>query len=625
MPSLLRTIPFLLSVLALFSRPILGQVETLTSESDLIAILAKDSTGADKAMACKRLAVYGSAAAVPELAKLLGDERLASWTRIALEAIPGSACNDALRQACGSLQGNLLIGVINSIGVRRDTASVDTLVGLLQNSDVEVAAAAAVALGKIGNAPAADALRSALSTPSAKVRSAVAQGCVLCAERFFADGNSKIAAEIFDQVRQTDVAKQRIVEATRGAILARQQQGLPLLIEQLRSADKALFQVGLQTAREMSGKDVATALVAEIGTAPDNRAALMVQALADLKGTVDQQALLRLAAQGSKEVRIAALGAIGRIGDAACVAPLIGIAVESSDLYAPVKAALVEIPDDAVNKEVLTRLPTAQGDIDKQLLVEVVGLRRIEATEQLVAALRSSKALIRSAALESMGSTVSQQRLPLLVEQVINPQHAEDSSAAQQALKAAAVRMPDREACAKTLSQAINNVPPATKVSLLEIIAAVGGSQALQTVGQHAKGRDVQLRDTSTDLLGKWMTIDAAPVLLDLARTGPVDRFQGRTVRGYIRIARQFVMSDEERAKMCNEAMAVAKQGSDRTDIINILTRYPSIETLKAAIQFRQNSSLEAQATKAALEIGAKLAGNKEAQQLLANAGINKS
>ena len=39
--------------------------------------------------------------------------------------------------------------------------------------------------------------------------------------------------------------KPRILEATRGAILARKGEGIPLLIEQVRSADKALFQIGL--------------------------------------------------------------------------------------------------------------------------------------------------------------------------------------------------------------------------------------------------------------------------------------------------------------------------------------------------------------------------------------------
>ena len=48
------------------------------------------------------------------------------------------------------------------------------------------------------------------------------------------------AVEIYDEVRQADVPKQKILEATRGAILARKSDGIPLLIEQLSSADQGI-------------------------------------------------------------------------------------------------------------------------------------------------------------------------------------------------------------------------------------------------------------------------------------------------------------------------------------------------------------------------------------------------
>ena len=91
-------------------------------ERKLIAILKSDAPSQDKAIPCKQLAVYGTKDAVPALAALLSNSDLASWARIALEAIPDPAVDDALRTAMGKLQGNLLVGVINSIGYRRDAS-----------------------------------------------------------------------------------------------------------------------------------------------------------------------------------------------------------------------------------------------------------------------------------------------------------------------------------------------------------------------------------------------------------------------------------------------------------------------------------------------------------------------
>ena len=89
-------------------------------QQQLIAVLQSDAPKADKAITCKQLAVYGTAESVPAIAALLPDPELTSWARIALEAIPDPAADAALREALGSVKGRTLVGVINSIGVRRD-------------------------------------------------------------------------------------------------------------------------------------------------------------------------------------------------------------------------------------------------------------------------------------------------------------------------------------------------------------------------------------------------------------------------------------------------------------------------------------------------------------------------
>src|ERR1700685_1107887 len=222
-----------------------GRAPSPKRERDLIAVLRSDAPKAKKADACKDLAVYGSRACVPELARLLADEQLASWARIAWEAIPGPEADEALRKALPSLRGLLLVGATNSIGVRRDAGAVDLLIGRLRDADAEVASAAAAALGRIGNQVAAQALEQSLPSVPPDVRSAVAEGLVLCAERSLAEGQAAQAVALYDLVRKSDVPKQRMLEATRGAILARRQDGIPLLIEQLRSPDKAFLQLAL--------------------------------------------------------------------------------------------------------------------------------------------------------------------------------------------------------------------------------------------------------------------------------------------------------------------------------------------------------------------------------------------
>ena len=70
---------------------------TQSREQELLAVLRSETPESEKAITCKLLAIYGSPAAVGDLAALLGNERLASWARIALEPVPGPEADAALR------------------------------------------------------------------------------------------------------------------------------------------------------------------------------------------------------------------------------------------------------------------------------------------------------------------------------------------------------------------------------------------------------------------------------------------------------------------------------------------------------------------------------------------------
>ena len=157
------------------------------------------------------------------------------------------------------------------------------------------------------------------------------------------------------------------------------------------------------------------------------------------------------------------------------------------------------------------------------------------------------------------------------------------------------------------LATAIGGATGDTKGKLLDVVGEVGGTKALATVAAAAKSGNEALADAATRLLGKWMTADAAPVLLELA-TAPIgEKYQTRAIRGASRIARQFALPDAERAELCGKVLALAKDPSDRKSILEALPRYPSPATLAVAEQAATLPGLEAEAKAAATAIRAKL------------------
>ncbi len=246
-----------------------------------IAVLESDAPLFDKDVACRRLAVIGTKEAVPALATLLTHEQLSDIARHGLEPIPDPSVDEALRAALSEVEGRLLIGVITSIGNRRDYEAVPDLVRLLGDDDEGVAAAAASALGKIGGTESAEALERALGDAPATVRPAVADACLWCAQALLADGQRERALALLDGVRQAELAPHIVAAATRGVVLAREAAGVPLLVELLRSDDEELFGMALRLAREVREADVVEAVAAELDNLSADKRELLIEALRD--------------------------------------------------------------------------------------------------------------------------------------------------------------------------------------------------------------------------------------------------------------------------------------------------------------------------------------------------------
>lgn len=587
-------------------------------EQPLIDLLKSDAPKADKAITCKKLAIWGSAKSVPALAALLPDPELSSWARIALEVIPDPSVDEAFREAMGKLEGRVLIGVVNSIGVRKDAEAVDGLIERMQGADLDLAAAAAAALGRIGNAQATAALRKALGDVPDAVRSDVAEGCILCAEKLLAEGKAKDAAKLYDEVRAAKLPKQRIVEATRGAILARGADGMPLLLEQLQSSDKVMVAIGLTTARELSGSGVSQKLVTALADVAPELQALLILALADRGDTETMPAMLEAAQVGPATVRIAAIEVLKSLGDASCVPVLLSIAAEDDDRVAlAAKATLSVLPGDGVNADLVKRLTSAKGT-QRLALIELVGRRRIDAVPPLLTAVDDADAKIRAAALLALGEVAKLDNVSVLIARVVEPRIAEDLPVAIRALKAACVRMPQREECAEKLSNALDRASASAKQAILDTLKDMGGEKSLRTMARMGKSEDTQMQDMATRILGEWMSADAGPVLLDLAKD-PKSGYRVRALRGYIRLPRQFglQMSDQQRVDMCRKAWEAAERDAEYELVLQVIERYPSVGMLRLAVEASKNEALKDKATAVAVSVAQKIGGGLDTAELL--------
>jgi hypothetical protein len=186
-------------------------------ENRLLAALKGNLSRDARDYVCRKLATVGSTAAVPVLAGLLTNEDSSHMARFALERIPAPEAAAALREALGKVNGDLRIGVISSLGSRRDAAAVPALSGLLTDSDPATARAAALALGTIGNSESAGALTTALKSAGGNAKDMV-DALLQCAESLLADRKLPEASSIYKSLNEPQQPRLIRLAATRGLL-----------------------------------------------------------------------------------------------------------------------------------------------------------------------------------------------------------------------------------------------------------------------------------------------------------------------------------------------------------------------------------------------------------------------
>jgi HEAT repeat protein len=563
-------------------------------------------------MACKGLAACGTGQAVPALAPLLSDPDLASWARIALEAIPGPVAEDALSQALTKVQGRLLVGTINSLGVRREPAPVPGLAGKLGDADAEVAAAAAVALGCIGGERAAQVLEQSLALAPDPVRPAVAEGCIRCAEKLLDEGKTAEAARLYDKVREANVPKQKMLEATRGAILARKTAGLPLLLEQLRSPDKARFNIGLRTARELAGPKVSRALADEMWQASPERQGYLLLAQADRGETEALATVLAAARRGHKGLRLVAIGVLDRYGNPSSTPVLLEAAAgDDAEITAAALAALARMPGNGVDSGLLARLPRSKGTM-RQVLIELAARRQVEsAMPEIVRCAWDSDAGIRSAAVHAMGAMGRETVVTDLVQLLGKTQGQKERADIEAALLAISSRT--GASCVQYLLPLEQSSEGALRVAGLHALASAGGPEALAALRTGLQDKDQTVQDEAVRTLSTWPNTwpedeHVAEPLLALARSSPNSTHQILALRGYL----QFLegdknLNDEQKTARLKESLPLMTlYPEQKRQAIAVIHEIPSVQALEILTDFARDPAVAEDAFSAMVEAASK-------------------
>ncbi len=481
---------------------------------EFAAILQSNASLFEKARACQQLGEVGTPEAVPALAGLLSDEHLSAYARSGLEGIGGPSAAAALRAALGTEKGNLLAGVINSLGVLRDAQSVPALRALAENPASGVSKEALLALGRIANSESIQVLRKALNAGPETPRADAAAGCLLAAEQQLADGHAKTAVALNDAVRAANVPAVYHAAATRGAILARQSGAVKFLMKQLRGEDPVSRAAALLTIREISGPELAEALNAEIARARPELELQLLSALADCHNARSLELLEGEATGGGPEVRKTALKVLGRVAGPGQTGVLLNVFLEnrSPDETALAESALERMEGRAINDLVSQALESASEALTRVRLIGLLESRgATDAVPELLKAAADPATTVSVAAFEALGSLAGDRDVTSLIGLTKACKDEQARDAAEKAIcRAAANNGSSNLVGAAVLTELEHSVEPAEKNGWVRVLASLGYVNALPALEAAAKDSNEAVAANALESLGNWP--DSVPI-----------------------------------------------------------------------------------------------------------------
>jgi len=554
------------------------------NEAALIKVVAAaDATPEGKAFACRLLQMVGTEKCIPAVAALLPDELLSHYARLVLERLGSPDADAALRAALDRAPAKVKPGIIGSLGERRDALAVPALAPLAAGADPAVAAAAMLALGKIGGPAAA---RSLEALPASGALAGARWAALLRgAERLPAADAAALYAKILAGGQPTHQ-----VAALGGLLRVQPEQGVPRLTAILQGADAALQEGALTLVAEGVGAAPVTQAMADLlGRLPEGKQARLVTALGARGDPAARAAVTACAASANATVCGAALLALGKIGDAGSVKLLL----TAKDPKAA--EALARMAGDAVNEALIRAL--ADSQLQVAALKALANRAGAGAVPQLLKLVSDPDAGVRKAVWAGLGSLATEDDVEPVAAAALAIKDASESAAALAVVRTICLQARDKGRCFEVVAAKYDQAAPAAKAGIVELAPAAGTPAALEVERKALQSGDPELCGKAVRALAAWSNASAAGDLLKLAQSAPTDVDRLLALRGYIQLAgtKEFKLNPAERMAMFKQAAALAKRPDEKKLIISGLALAGSADALNLLGQYWDESDLRAE------------------------------
>lgn len=588
----------------------LGQKVDDGTEEKLIATLLSDASLQQKDDACARLKLIATDRCVPALTPLLLHAELSHSARYVLEAMTTPKAGAALLLALDKSDGPVRLGIINSLGVRREARAVPSLTRLIAEDTDGAASAAATALGHIGGAAALAALEKAGAKADGALRNAVDDGILACCRRLQDAGAREEAFAALRRLHRTGPADHVRTAAFGGMILASGASGVDLAVAAIRDGADPDRLAALQKVSQLQAPNATTAFAGLLRELPWECQIALLGGLAqrgDLSATPAVAALLK---SDRETVRDAAVSALALIGSSDHVPALVELAATTSGTTqrATRRALLQEFHGD-VNRTLVELVESAPPPIKSEAARTLARRGDDGAVPALLRLAGDKRAATQTAAAEALAPLAGPPHVPALVALLAGAKDAALREQMDRTLRSVFERAPanTHTALAAPILQVMKTGDTAVRLTLLPLCSRLvdpGIRAALHQALVSSNGAEVE---AAKHALCGSRDVALLPDVLSLARANGSPDMRVRALRGAVRVATDQTnpLSDTQRFETLEAVLATSTGKQDRWLVLSGLAKLPSPRSLALVAPLIDNKDTGAEAAQAVISIAA--------------------
>jgi len=602
-------------------------------ERQCIETLSGDAEQAEKERACRILQMIGTTEAIDALAALLPDEKLSHFARKALEPMPYPQAGAALRAVLPKAAGNVKIGIIHSLGVRRDAQAVGILVPLLKDADTQIAAAAAWALGRTATPQAVEALAKFRAEAPPALGAAAADASLIAAEQLLASARSRQAAEIYAALRATRWPLHVRLGAFTGLLEAEPAGAEQRLLQAINGSDELLRRIAIDKVATIKGQGLGRRFAKQLPRLEPEAQVLLIRALTRRGEPGVREAVTLAASSSDPAVRLAATEALGSIGNASSVGLLAAMVDHGSDeqQVKTAAASLRRLRGDGVDAEIIKAVNGA-GAAGRARLIGILRDRQAkDAVGTLLQQARAGDPAVRKAAFKALADLAEPKDLPALVKLLIELKIDELRGDAERAVAMVSRRILEQSHRADEVLSALSapkGLAADAKSSLLRVLQGIGTSEAFQAVRQAVKDKSAAVKDAAVRALAEWPTDQAVDALLEFYGTTKSETLRVVALRGCVRLLGTGSRPASETVGACRQLLESARRPDEKKLILGCLANLPDPDALKLVEPMLADKTVRAEAELAMVRVARQVAGSapgraKAAAKLLLEKSAN--